>query len=58
MPIGKVRDRVAYGLASKRARTHRYTVVRWVVAVVSTVAIAAIPVTGLLRFDLWGGHHV
>lgn len=58
MPIGKVRDRVAYGLASKRARTHRYTVVRWVVAVVSTAAVAAIPITGLLRFDLWGGHHV
>jgi len=37
---------------------HRYTKVRWIVAVTSTVAVALLPVLGIFRFDLWGGHHM
>jgi polyferredoxin len=58
MPLGTTRDKVLRGLARKRGHPHRYTVVRWVVAIGATAVIALIPATGVLRFDLWGGNHV
>ena len=57
MPVGKVRDRTLYGLGDKRGRLHRYTVIRWGIGVVSTVAVAALPFTNTLRLDLWSGRH-
>lgn len=58
MPIDAKRDRILNGLRKKRGRSHRYTNWRWGVAVVSTLAIASLPLTGTLRFDLWGGRHL
>jgi polyferredoxin len=69
MPLGKTRDRVVYGLARAARRAaqqrgsmpgmiHRYTLRRWLVAGFFTLGIAALPVFGILRFDLWGGRHV
>lgn len=57
MPLGSVREKVLYGL-SKKKRLHRYTQWRAAVAVVFSLAIAALPLTGMLRFDLWGGRHM
>lgn len=57
MPLGKTRDKVVQGLARARGRMHRYTRVRIAVAVAFTLLVAALPAFGLLRFDLWGGHH-
>ncbi|MFT7487423.1 MAG: polyferredoxin [Candidatus Paceibacteria bacterium] len=58
MPVGKTRDKVLYGIGRKRGKVHRYTWMRWVVAIVSTVVVALLPGLGILRFDLWGGQHV
>ncbi|MBM3991074.1 MAG: 4Fe-4S binding protein [Planctomycetes bacterium] len=57
MPLGKTRDKVITGLARASGRLHRYTRVRIAVAVVFTLAIAALPAFDVLRLDLWGGHH-
>lgn len=57
MPLRKLREKVVYGLAKKRRGVHRYTPWRWGVAIAFTLAIAALPAFGWLRFDLWGGHH-
>ena len=37
---------------------HRYTVYRWVIGVLFTVLIAALPLAGIFRFDFWGGRHM
>jgi len=58
VPLGGEREKVVYGLARARGTKHRYTVRRWIVGVVATAAIAALPALGILRFDLWGGRHV
>ncbi len=58
MPIGATREKVLRGLARKRGGLHRYTIVRWAVAVVFTIAIAVVPLADVLRFDLWRGRHV
>jgi len=58
MPLGRTREKIVYGLARKRGGVHRYTLWRWGVALAGTVLIAAIPLSGALRFDLWGGRHV
>ena len=58
MPLGSVRDKVLRGMGRARQRAHRYTLWRWVVATVLTGLIAAIPLTGLLRFDFWRGNHL
>jgi polyferredoxin len=57
MPIGKTRDKVVLGLGKARGHPHRYTNWRWAVAVLFTLAIAALPCCDILRFDLWGGRH-
>ena len=57
MPQGSRRTRVLHGIGSARGRVHRYTWVRWAIAVVSTVGIALLPLTNTLRLDLWGGNH-
>jgi len=58
MPVGRVREKVLYGIGKKRGKTHRYTKIRWAVAILSTAAVAALPVFDVLRFDFWGGRHV
>lgn len=58
MPVGSLREKVLYGIARKRGRPHRYTLIRWVVGLAFTAAIAWLPLSGTLRFDLWGGQHM
>jgi len=58
MPVGVKRIRVLLGMGDKRGTVHRYTWWRWAVAIVSTVAVALLPLTGVLRIDLWAGHHM
>lgn len=58
MPVGAKRDRVLYGLAAKRPKLHRYTVIRWTVGIISTIAVALLPLTGTLRIDLWAGNNM
>jgi len=57
MPLGLTREKLLAGLA-RRTGTHRYTLWRWGVAIVFTAAIAALPLSGMLRFDLWRGRHL
>ena len=57
MPLGKTREKVLYGLARKRP-VHKYTLIRWAVAVLFTLGVASLPFFDLLRFDFWGGRHV
>jgi len=57
MPPGARRDRTLYGLGAARGRLHRYTWIRWGIGVVSTVAVALLPLTGTLKIDLWSGRH-
>ena len=57
-PIGPVRNKVLYGLLSKRPRPHFYNVVRWVVGIAFTVGIALLPLLGVYRIDLWRGRHL
>lgn len=52
------RQRVLGSQAAARPRSHRYTVWRWAAALVCTLLVALLPLTGLLRFDLWGGRHL
>ncbi len=58
MPIGGVRDKVLYGIGKKRGKAHRYTIYRWIVGLVFTTGAALLPLLGIFRFDLWGGHHM
>ena len=55
MTIGAVRSRTLFGLGKKRGSLHRYTLIRWGVGIVATVAVALLPLTGTLRVDLWSG---
>ncbi len=57
MPIGPKRERILYGLGAKLAGLHRYTKLRWGIAIVATLAIWLMPLTNTLRFDLWSGRH-
>jgi polyferredoxin len=56
MALGTERLKIALGLSAKRGR-HRYTTIRWIVGILFTVLIALLPLTGLLRFDMWNGQH-
>jgi polyferredoxin len=58
MPVGWKRIRVLHGIGKKRASVHRYTRVRWIVAVGATLGVALLPWTGTLRLDLWRGNHL
>lgn len=58
MPVGAQRERTLYGLGAKRARMHRYTLVRWVLGIVLTLGVALLPLTGTLRFDFWSGRNM
>ena len=58
MPVGNVREKVLYGIGKKRGSVHRYTIYRWVVGVAFTIGVALLPLLDILRFDLWGGHHM
>jgi polyferredoxin len=58
MPDGWRRIKTIGGLGKRRGRLHRYTRVRWLVAVTATVGVALLPWTGTLRLDLWGGRHL
>jgi len=49
---------VLRGLGRARQRAHRYTLWRWGLGALLTAVIAAVPLSGLLRFDFWGGRHV
>lgn len=57
-PIGPSRDKVLYGLLSKRRRPHFYNVVRWAVGIAFTLLIALLPLLGVFRIDLWRGRHL
>ena len=58
MPVGNIREKVLYGIGKKRGSLHRYTVYRWIVGLAFTTAVTLLPVLGIFRFDLWGGHHI
>jgi polyferredoxin len=58
MPIGNLREKVLYGIGKKRGSAHRYTIYRWIVGLAFTAGAALLPVLGIFRFDLWGGHHM
>jgi polyferredoxin len=58
MPVGWRRIKVLRGLARKRGTVHRYSWIRWLVAVGATVGVALLPWTGTLRLDLWRGRHM
>lgn len=58
MSLGPKRDQLLAALARARGGVHRYTLWRWAVGVAFTAAVAALPLSGLLRFDLWGGRHL
>lgn len=58
MTLGRKREKTLYGLGAKRGTVHRYTWIRWAVGIVFTAAIAWLPLSGTLRFDLWGGRHM
>lgn len=47
-----------YGIGKKRGRVHRYTIYRWIVGIAFTTGAALLPLLDILRFDLWGGHHM
>ncbi len=51
------RERTLYGLSAKQPHVHRYTKIRWTIAVLSTIGVALLPLTDTLRFDLWSGRH-
>jgi len=53
-----LRVRVLYNILDKNPSIHRYTVIRWILGVVFTVAIALLPFTDTMRFDFWGGRHM
>ena len=57
MGLGDKRVRALYGILHKARGMHRYTRWRWVIGIACTLAIAALPLTRTLRFDLWGGQH-
>lgn len=57
MPLGATRERLLYGILSKR-KTQRYALIRWGIGIVCTAAIGWLAFSGTLRFDLWGGHHM
>jgi len=58
MPVGKTRDKILSGLSRSRGKPHRYTYWRWGVGIVATLAIAALPLFDVLRFDFWRGRHM
>lgn len=58
MPIGRVREKVLYGIGKARGSVHRYTWWRWGIGILFTLVVALIPLAGILRFDLWDGRHV
>ncbi len=58
MPVGKLRQKVLYGTSRKRGMQHLYSRIRILVAIVSTLAVAALPIFDILRFDVWSGRHV
>ncbi len=51
------RARLLRSLARKR-NLHRYDRWRIAIGLAATVGIAALPLTGTLRLDLWGGRHM
>jgi polyferredoxin len=55
--LGKKRETILYGILSRRPSLDYFSVVRIVVGVVFTLAVALLSLTGTLRFDLWGGDH-
>lgn len=57
MPVGRVREKVLYGIGRRRGKLHRYTKVRWIVAITATVAVSLLPLLGIFRFDFWSGRH-
>ena len=57
MAIGNSRLKIALGFSAIRGQ-HRYTMWRWVVGIVFTLATAALPLLDVLRFDLWSGRHI
>lgn len=55
--LGPRREQVLYGLLRRLRGVQRYTLWRVVFAGVATAAVAALPLTDTLRFDLWRGQH-
>ena len=58
MPIGKLREKVLFGIGRARGTVHRYTLWRWIIGIAFTVGIALLPILDVLRFDLWSGRHM
>ncbi len=57
MPVDDRRQKTLYGLSAARGTVHRYTIARWIVGVLFTAGIAALPFLDVLRFDFWAGRH-
>jgi polyferredoxin len=57
MTLGKLREKTLYGLWKARRTPHRYTLWRWVLGLVFTSLVLALPLSGLFHFDLWNGRH-
>lgn len=51
------RSRTLFGLSVRRGRLHRYSIYRWIVGIVFTAAVSALPFTGLMRLDVLGGEN-
>jgi len=58
MAIGSKRIRALYGILHKRGDWHPYSVIRWAVGILFTVMAALLPLTDMMRFDLWHGRHM
>ena len=58
MPIGKLREKVLFGIGKARGTVHRYTIWRWVIGTAFTVGVALLPIFDVLRFDFWSGRHM
>jgi polyferredoxin len=58
MTFGWRRIKTLYGIGRRRGRLHRYSLVRWCVALAATLGVALLPWTGTLRLDLWRGRHL
>ncbi|MFT5284195.1 MAG: polyferredoxin [Planctomycetota bacterium] len=58
MAIGKVREKVLFGIGKARSKLHRYTWWRWIIGTAFTIGVALLPLLDIMRFDFWSGRHM
>ena len=58
MPIGKIREKVLFGIGKARGHIHRYTWWRWIIGTAFTIGVALLPLLDIMRFDFWSGRHM